>query len=246
MEIVSRDNETFKHLLRLIKKKYRRQFSQCIIEGEKVVNEHLTRATQVFTRKSKGCCVSCGVPDIVHNIKYYVLDDKLFDLVSSLENDQGVLAIVSIPAPTAPTTPYLVLDTTGDTGNMGTLLRTAAAFGFNTIYCINCADPYSQKTLRAAAATQFALNIIETTHTEFAAHFNTYLAHTTLYLAEAGGKTPQTDNSFGLVLGNEGQGINPTLKTLSHKIASIPMQPTCESLNVAIAGAILMYELTKH
>ena len=236
--IILRDNSTFKNLLKLTQKKHRREQGLCIIEGEKVVREHATDATQIFAREKfpsymEGCPKG-GV----------VLSAKLFDEVGSLETSQGILAIIPIPKPEKITFPYLVLDGIQDPGNMGTILRTAAAFGFCTVFCINCVDVWSQKVLRASSATQFALNIFESSFEEFKTIFDTDLKDGKLFIADLNGSmNDKPADKFGLVLGNEGRGISDAMKTLPHKTVTIPLEKSVESLNVAVAGGILMYKL---
>jgi len=240
MEITSRDNLTFKNLLKLTKKKYRDKLGLCIIEGEKFVTERVGLARSVFVRKS-------------HSSRYSftntcVLNDNLFDEVGTLEATQGVMAIVSVPRPQALTFPFLVLDNIQDPGNMGTLLRTAAAFGFKTVFCITCVDVWSQKVIRAGVGSQFSLNIVDINVENFKSFILNEMKGAELLIADKGSDEFNFANCmgrFGLVLGNEGRGISPALKLLPHTVITISMNSCVESLNVAIAGAILMYEAHK-
>jgi len=228
-----------KDLVKLTQKKYRREMGLCIVEGDKLVAEHKHHAVGIF-----------------HEPK-----------LSYLENGSGVLAVVPIPTATRVTFPYLVLDNVQDPGNVGTLIRTARAFGFDTIFSINSADVWSQKVIRAAAGTQFGMQIYECNFAEFKILYDTHLAHSKLLVADAPEKTPvanatpplkkgavssldpapflkggdpQGSGVFGLVLGNEGQGVGPEMRALPHEIVSIPMASGVESLNVAVAGGIIM------
>ena len=240
--ITSRENETFKDLLKLTDKKWRRRMGLCIIEGEKVVRDNLHRAEQIFIREK--------LPSKLEGWRagrdgVSVLSDKLWGEISSLENDTGILATVKIPASREVTSPFLVLDGIQDAGNMGTLLRTAAAFGFGTVFCIDCVDVWSPKVLRASSGTQFGLNIVETS--EFMKPKDSFLVG-----ADLNGEGPfavaaslrSSQRPFGIVLGNEGRGLSERVKTQVDRFVTIPMQPGVESLNVAVAGGILMYELT--
>ena len=198
---------TLKILKKLLTKKYRREFSLCILEGEKIIEDHMDLVVKIFPE----------------------------DSLQNLENYHGRVAVARIPEPTKPTTPFLVLDRVQDPGNMGTLLRTALAFGFKTIYTIDCVDPYSPKVIRASSGMGLRLNIIDTDYD----HLPTDSLY---YLADLHGKqpTPIKDKNFGIVLGNEGQGINPIFYQKPHQVVTIPMAADCESLNVAVAGGIIM------
>lgn len=198
---------TTKILKKLLAKKYRQEFSLCILEGEKIINDNLDKIVKIFET----------------------------DELKNLQTYEGRVAVAKIPTPTTPTTPFLVLDHIQDPGNMGTILRTALAFGFKTIYTLDCVDPYSPKVIRASSGMALQLNIIDT---DFAGLPKDAL----YYLADInGGKpTPIKEQNFGIVLGNEGQGISPEMYHLPHKVFTIPMDAGCESLNVAVAGAIIM------
>ena len=198
---------TNKILKKLLAKKYRQEFSLCILEGEKIINDNSDLIVKIFDE----------------------------DTLGNLQTYHGRVAVAKIPKPTAPTTPFLVLDRIQDPGNMGTILRTAVAFGFKTIYVIDCVDPYSPKTIRASSGMALRLNIIDTDYE----HLPTNVMY---YIADLHGDKPQPikDSNFGIVLGNEGQGISPQIYAKPHKVVTIPMEPNCESLNVAVAGGIIM------
>lgn len=196
-----------KILKKLLAKKYRQEFSLCILEGEKIIEDHMDLVVKIFSE----------------------------DSLKNLENYHGRVAVARIPQSTEPTTPFLVLDRIQDPGNMGTLLRTALAFGFKTIYTIDCVDPYSPKVIRASSGMGLRLNIIDTDYD----HLPT---ETVFYLADLHGNhpTPIKESNYGIVLGNEGQGINPIFYKKPHRVITIPMASDCESLNVAVAGGIIM------
>jgi TrmH family RNA methyltransferase len=119
---------------------------------------------------------------------------------------------------------------------MGTILRTAAAFGYGTVYLIDCVDPYSPKVIRGSSGMCLRLNIIET-------GYDGLPKDAMYYIADMAGTEPKAakEKNFGIVLGNEGQGVGPELYKLPHRVVSVPMRTGCESLNVAVAGAIIMY-----
>jgi TrmH family RNA methyltransferase len=131
---------------------------------------------------------------------------------------------------------------------VGALLRSARAFGFNTVFSINSADIWSQKVIRAAAGTQFSMQIYEVNFAEFKQLYEKHLSKSKLLIADAqvgggAGVSHPTQKEYGLVLGNEGSGVTAEVRALPHEIISIPMCAGVESLNVAVAGGILLYTL---
>jgi TrmH family RNA methyltransferase len=211
-----------KTLRKLTQKKYRREFSLCILEGEKIIADNRDRIIQTF--------------------KQTEIPKELLKEVKCLNTYTGDIAVAYIPKPTEPTTPFLVLDNIQEAGNMGTIIRTAVAFGYRTVYCINCADPYSPKVLRASSGMCLQLNIIECDYAD--------LPNETLYIADLDGydieATHPTGRNFGIVLGNEGCGVSPEIYAKPHIALTIPMQNGCESLNVAVAGGIFMYKFSQY
>jgi TrmH family RNA methyltransferase len=215
-----------KDVIKLTQKKFRREMGLCIVEGDKLVAELKDRAQAVFTRETLG---------------------KDFEKITDLENSRGVLAVVKIPTPKGVTFPFIVLDGVQDTGNVGTILRTARAFGFNTVFCINCADVYSQKVIRAASGMQFDMNIHEQSPEEFAEFYKFQLAATQLYIADMNGGEicEKCNKNYGIVFGAEGQGVSQFMRAFPHEIISVPMEKGVESLNVAVACGIILFAFKK-
>jgi len=236
VEISSRENATFKELLQLTEKKWRRRFGKCVIEGEKIVRDNFKNAEKVFVRKRSQYIFKDIYPNAI------ILADKLFDLITELDTDQGVLAIISTPQAGEITFPFLVMDGVGDPGNAGALLRSAAAFGFSTVICLDSVDVWSPKVLRASVGVQFSLNIVESSMDNFKKPDGAYLV-----AADLDGEDIKTfDNKearFGLVVGSEGHGLCDYIKGMVDRTMTISMKAGVESLNVAVAGGILMHEL---
>ncbi|NBO23624.1 MAG: RNA methyltransferase [Chlamydiae bacterium] len=142
--------------------------------------------------------------------------------------------------------PWLVLDGIQDPGNVGTLFRSALAFDFKTVILLEgCSDPYHDKTIKAARGSTFFLDIHSFSISSFLSLCETKEAK--IYYAAAHStplKSIEFDKNTALVLGNEGHGVCQQVQKIGEGIG-IKMNPLSESLNVAIAGSILMHEWKK-
>lgn len=177
--------------------------------------------------------------------KEYTVTEAILKKISAQPSPQNLIAEFALPKATQSVSqsPILILDQINDPGNMGTLLRSALAFGFQQVALIDpCCDPFNAKALRAARGSTFHLSIIQSnSHQQLLKHLKEKAFH--LYAADTHGapyQETQWKTPFGLVLGNESHGISQLL--YEHcQLISIPMRSQVESLNVAIAGSILMH-----
>jgi RNA methyltransferase, TrmH family len=180
-----------------------------------------------------------------------VTDDE-FASAADTEAPQGVLAVAAIPRhslpPAAPATRYLVLDALQDPGNVGTVIRTAAALGVSaTIALPGTVDPWNAKVVRGSMGAVFSHPVVPldwAATAAFAAHAGVALWAATmngdpLELAAAG----RGAGALALVVGNEGAGVSPHVAAAVTRTVCIPMAPGVESLNVAVATGILLYAL---
>jgi TrmH family RNA methyltransferase len=174
------------------------------------------------------------------------LPDALFRWVADAIAPAGLAAEIAI-APPAATFAHarhaVFLDGVQDAGNVGAILRSAAAFGADTaVLGRGCADPWSPKVLRAAMGGHFALRIAEVPDLAIAlAGFRGKL----VCAVAAGGEAPAAvdlSGPLGWILGAEGQGVSPPAAAQAALRVSIPLAPETDSLNVAAAAAILFYE----
>lgn len=168
-----------------------------------------------------------------------------FDEFADTVTPQGILAMADIPAwslADAAGPRLAVLDAVQDPGNVGTLIRTAEALGAGGVALLpGTADPWAAKTVRAASGSSFRLPVVEVTLAELKDWCAT---HDASLLASAVGGEPadrgSAHGSVALVLGNEGAGVSETVLDAADGVVGIPLLGSTDSLNVAIAGAILM------
>lgn len=240
-KITSADNSIFKTLKSLKDKKGRRENKLCIVEGTKIIFENLSIVEDVFVRED------FQITPNIAGFEPIILSKELFSKITELETSQGILATVAVMDGDIAPIKFLVLDNIQDPGNMGTILRTAKAFGFNSVIAINCVDVYDQKVIRASMGIQFTLGIKNMTHDAFAEYMRGLEHEPILYVADMGGAFNVDIHNpyYGLVLGSEGKGISDEiLKLPNTKIVTIPMVKGVESLNVGVAGGIIMHALS--
>jgi TrmH family RNA methyltransferase len=182
-----------------------------------------------------------------------VVAERTMRDVARTETPQGVLAVARIPDAPLGSLPddrrgvALVLDGVQDPGNAGTLVRTAEALGAGGVVALEgTVDVWSPKVVRAAAGALFRLPVVRADTGAFSAWARGRGA--TIYAADAGGEDvravePGDTGPTLLVVGNEGAGVGEHIRAAASKLLAVPQRPGAESLNVAAAGAILLWEL---
>jgi len=242
---VSEHNKNIVLAKKLLQKKYRDLEGKYLVEGAKLVKEVLAKNHKVDYLIVREDCVN-KYCDILCQAEYFVVSLKTMETLVDTVTNQGILAVVNKPISSmrAPLSNALVLECVQDPTNVGAILRTAAALGYNDVYMIQCADPYSPKSIRTGMSSQFRLNIFEGTADEVL-----YFVKQTCLLvcADMGGEDVCSCNvltQHAILFGNEGNGVSDYLKQYCDKIVAIPMQNEMESLNVSVSAGILMYSLS--
>lgn len=230
MRITSTSNPTIKEMTKLHQKKYRKQYGQFLVEGYHLYEEAKQAGIidHVFTTD----------PAIVGTNVTYVSDIVLQKLANA-KQPQGIVTVCNIQPSALVGDKVLLLDHVQDPGNLGTLLRSALAFGFDTIVLDNTVDVYNDKVLRSTQGAIFHLHLHETEIETFMKQYpgHTYIG-TTMNGIELDDVVPT--KQIGILLGNEGAGLSEHLQTKTLYNITIPMHQT-ESLNVGVAGSIIMY-----
>lgn len=176
----------------------------------------------------------------------WVVTEEILKKVTGLKNPEPIAAVIDLPPPASleKKTFLLILDGINDPGNLGTLLRTALALGWQGVFLTpSTTDPFNEKAIRAAKGATFRLPLASGSYEDL----HTLLQKNQMHLYIATMQAPPLNQvkllpPMALVLGNESNGVS-NAKYSTYTSVSIPMEKEMESLNVAIAGAILMYEM---
>ena len=171
-----------------------------------------------------------------------LLGDTVFAVIADTESPVGIAAEFDLPRPPAGGTGAAFLDGIQDAGNVGTILRSAAAFGIGRVVLgRGCADPWSAKVLRAGMGAHFLLGI--DVDTDLADALRQHRGPVACMVAHGGVPLAgvKIDRRTGWLLGAEGRGVAQDLQVLAPLKVTIPMAPGTESLNVAAAAAICFH-----
>ena len=252
--IASRDNAAYKAMARLVSNaSERRKRGLAILDGAHLLAAFLDaggKPSEVLV--SKAGLEDPEVAALVDRSRpapVTLLSDNLFDSLSSVESPTGVLACVDVPAPKPPPADarlVLLMEDIQDPGNVGTLLRSAAAAGADHVLLSpSCAFAWSPKVLRAAMGAHFATNVVE--RADLAGYLALFRGTSVALAGDAGQSLYDLDLSgpAAIVVGNEGSGISQALQRAAKARARIPMAGAMESLNAAAAGTIALFEASR-
>lgn len=244
MEIItSKNNPKIVFAQKLKQKKYRDEFSQALIESDKVIFEAVNsniKIKQLFCSKDKldkAKTIGCS--------ELYSIDDSLCKLLSSTITSQNMFAVIEIPQAKniCLGNRVLVLDNLQNPDNMGAILRTSIATDFKDILLINCVDVYNEKVIRSSMGNVFKANFIKTDYHSIKEVLKSYQ----ICVADMSGEDVFNVKNFSkkiaLVIGNEGNGVSENLRNICTKVVSIPMQNNVESLNASVSAGIIMYQI---
>lgn len=177
-------------------------------------------------------------------VPVYSATSKDMDLMSDASTSQGILCIVPFHAECPVGDRIVVLDEVSDPGNVGTIIRCAAWFGFTDIVLSKgCADLYNPKTVRSTAGASLRINVVR--KKSLPEWFATLDERPIVASVTRGGVDPEILSTLGrmaLVIGSEAHGITTEVMTKTTESVSIPGNDSTESLNAAVAAAILCYE----
>ena len=248
--ITSRSNPLVSRLRKLnSKRSARREEGVFCGEGPKLLDEALKWGAELETVI---CDEHIELPAVPASSRVVEVSAELLNSVADTETPQGVVFVCKGKKLFLPETltgsRYLVLDGVQDPGNLGTIWRTADAFGVDgLILCGNCADPWSPKTVRATMGAVFRLPVYEGTLEDVAEKLNA--AGIPLYATALREDTVDVRSismdKAAVIIGSEGRGVSDLALNLCTKTVKIPMTPRCESLNAAIAASVVLWEMAR-
>lgn len=245
--ISSRQNQAVKHVAALHTKKYRQEHQQFIAEGYRTLQtlieaghapKELYSTQGQLTRAQE-----LASPELIT-----LVEDHVMEKMSTSTTPCGLLGLFAMPkspAPSATIEPGLVLAQVTDAGNMGTLVRTAAALKKPNIVLIEGTDPWSPKAVQSSAGTIGMLTIFHWSWQEFLENKSDFPAYA---LVVSGGKAPNELDlaNAWLVVGSEAYGLPDEWVAACDEKLTLPMPGKTESLNAAIAGSIALYLSSIH
>lgn len=238
--IESKENKKIKYLKRLRIPKFMKQEEKFIVEGENLVKEAFQSGILLETYSTKE--VSYGVINTV-------ITDEVMESISSLKSTSNVIGLCKfINEDETLKDKIIILDNVQDPGNVGTIIRSSVAFGVDcVILSFNSVNKYNEKLIRASEGMVFKQNVL----TKDLKYFIPYLKKNgyQVYGTDCQNGTDVTklgkNKKVAVVMGNEGTGVSSCVKSMLDKNIYIKIRDDCESLNVAVACSIIMYELSK-
>ena len=249
--ITSRSNPLIARVKKLnSKRSTRREEGLFVGEGPKLLAEALKWSAKLDTVI---CAKDFELPELPSHVRVVEVPADLLASMADTEAPQGVIFLCRIGSFELPEklekNRYLILDGVQDPGNVGTIWRTADAFGADgLILCGNCADPWAPKTVRATMGAAFRLPVYEGTLEQVAEKLNA--AGIPLYATALREDTVDVRDinlqKAAVIIGSEGRGVSRQALDLCQKTVKIPMMERCESLNAGIAAGVVLWEMFRN
>jgi len=248
--ISSRDNSLFKSLKKLAHSaRERRKAGKALLDGVHLIVAHIERIGApemlVVALTAQDKAEVRGLLARLPDVGLIVLSDALFQELAPVDTPSGVLALIAVPELPLPQAQQCVvlLEAVQDPGNLGSILRSAAAAGVEAAYLSpGCADAWSPRVLRGGMGAHFALAIREGIDLVAAARTFAGEVVVTSLQSEASLFDLNLSGAVAFVIGNEGAGVSQTLQQAATKSVRIPMPGAVESLNAAAAAAVCFFE----
>lgn len=255
--ISSKDNSLIKHIKKLKEKKYRQQYGEYVVEGLKLIKEAINENAKIS--KIIICESEDNTEMIENHLRYEIarfdcvlVPHNIFKTLSDVETPQGIMAIIEKSHASKKidfnTDIIVALDDVQDPGNLGTILRTIDSIGLKQVLVSkNTVDCYNSKVIRSTMGAIFRVNVIEcddlcntltlTKNNGFKIMVTSLKAKKSIYDVKYQKKV--------IVVGNEANGVSESVIKIADEKLIIPMRGKTESLNVAVATGVILYEYVR-
>ncbi len=243
MEIVSRKNERVAHFKKLAASgEYRRECREFLCDGGKLLEEAVKWGADIHEVMA-AVELSTELPP---SSRVYRVTREVLEAASPMKTPKDLVFSVGMPENRG--VPDLrgavILENIQDPGNVGTILRSAGAFGVGTVALVGeCADIWSPKTVRASMGAVFRENVAELTMEELRSLSKITPVYGAALRRDARDIRSVDLKNAAVAVGNEGSGLSKELLALCAGTVIIPMDPKCESLNAAVAASVIMWEI---
>ena len=241
MVYTSVHNDKVKFYKELNNKKMRDENNLFLVEGEHLVLEAYNSG---FLKE----VIILDGHDYDYKVNKIYVNDSVMKAISNLESFPSIIGVCEKKLEKNIGDKVLILDNIQDPGNLGTIIRSAVAFNVDTIIASpNTVDIYNSKVIRASQGMIFHINYIIDELYDRVKYLkqNNYKILGTNVNDGKSLKNVEKIKKFAIIMGNEGNGVRPELQNLSDELLYIDMNNNCESLNVAVATSIILYELSK-
>lgn len=241
MLYTSIDNKKIKDIKKLHQKKYRDKTGLFLVETEHLVLEAYKKGfiEELILEQDTIFPLNVKTSYVTNDVMHYLSD---------LESPSNMIAICHKQENTNLGDHILILDDIQDPGNLGTIIRSAVAFHMDAIILgEHTVDLYNSKVIRASQGMLFHIPIMKLSLLEILPELENkgYEILGTKVTHGSDIKTLEKNQKFAIIMGNEGNGIREEVEELCHKFIYIDMNEVCESINVAVAASIILYELDK-
>lgn len=246
--ITSRSNPLISRLRKLKNSRaLRREEGVFLCEGPKMLEEALRWGGEIETVL---CAEGVSLPELPAGVRVAEVPEELLVAAADTQTPQGIVFLcrmgdAALPE-VLPGQRFLVLDGLQDPGNVGTIWRSADAFGADgLILCNGCADPWNPKTVRATMGAVFRLPVWECGMETLAARLRAQgiPLYATALRADTADIREMELSRAAVIIGSEGRGVSQQALELCERTVKIPMRPRCESLNAAAAAAVVLWKM---
>lgn len=238
MVITSVNNSKIKEIKKLKNSKYSKEQKLFLIEGEHLVKE----AFKLNLLK-----LTISLDDVSYNVPNLIVNKSVLESLSSINSTPNIIGVCKYIDENKPLGGrILILDNIQDPGNLGTIIRSSVAFNFTSVVLsLDTVSKYNNKVIRSTQGMLFNTNVISCDIKSLIKKLKdeNYVIYATDVVGGVNVKDIKKTSKFAIVMGNEGSGVSSDIKDLADCNLYIKMNKDCESLNVAVASSILMYEM---